>query len=70
MNALLRAHELAHAIPPQSDSEVFRELLDSLQSGKAVSLNRLYDLDYNAFELALSAMKDWRLHRYGFGQGH
>ena len=66
MNTLNRVRELAHADPPITNADVFRELLDALERGEPVCLSRLYDLDYCDFELALGAMKDWRLHRYGF----
>jgi hypothetical protein len=66
MNALIRARELAHSDPPNENTAVFRELLDSLERGQPVCLNKLYDLGYHDFELALNALKDWRLHRFGF----
>jgi len=68
MNALNRVRELAHAEPAQLHSDVFRELLDSLEAGGCVCLTKLYDLDYSEFELAINAMKDWRLHRFGYAQ--
>ena len=66
MNALIRVRELAHADPHSSDSKVFRELLDALERSEPVCLSKLYDLGYHEFELALDAMKDWRLHRFSF----
>ena len=66
MNALTRVRELAHADAPSASSDVFRELLGSLEAGDPVCLWKLYDLGYSEFELALDALKDWRLHRYSF----
>ena len=65
MNALNRVRELAHTEPTNAHSEVFRELLESMEGGGAVCLAKLYDLDYREFELAVGAIKDWRLHRFG-----
>ncbi len=66
MNALIRAREIACSDPPNENSEVFSALLASLERGEPVSLAKLYDLGYREFEVALGAMKDWRLHRFGF----
>lgn len=66
MSALNRVRELARAEPPSENSGVFRELLDSLERGEPFRVAKLYDLGYSEFELALVAMKDWRLHRYQF----
>lgn len=66
MNSLMRVRELAHSDDPSANSEIYRELLDSLQLGKPVCLSKLYDLGYEEFELAVGAILDWRLHRYSF----
>jgi hypothetical protein len=69
MNALSHAREIARATNSKASSETFRELLASLETGAPISLAKLYELDYREFDLAVSAIKDWRLHRYHFVPG-
>jgi hypothetical protein len=69
MNALNHARELARDTQSNASSETFRELLASLETGSPICLAKLYELDYREFDLAVSAIKDWRLHRYHFLPG-
>jgi hypothetical protein len=69
MNALNHAREIARTAKSNATSETFRELLASLETGSPISLAKLYELDYREFDLAVSAIKDWRLHRYHFVPG-
>ena len=67
MSPLIRVREIANADPPSANSRIFRELLDALEHGDPICLSKLYDdLDYGEFDLALGALKDWRLHRFDF----
>jgi hypothetical protein len=36
----------------------------SLETDQAISLKEIYDLDYEAFQLAIDVMRDWRIDRY------
>ncbi|MCK7497621.1 MAG: hypothetical protein MZW92_47705 [Comamonadaceae bacterium] len=69
MNALNRVRELAHTEPTNAHSEVFRELLESMEGAGAVCLAKLYDLDCREFELAVGCHQ--RLASApAFGHGH
>jgi hypothetical protein len=44
-----------------------RRLLEALKEEKEFPLSSLYEIDYEAFELAVEAMRDWRIDRYYAG---
>lgn len=39
-------------------------LLDALRKEEEYPLSSLYEIDYEAFELAMEALRDWRVDRY------
>jgi len=39
-------------------------LLDALRQEREFPLSSLYEIDYEAFELAMEALRDWRVDRY------
>ena len=48
---------------PAASRELTR-LLEALRQEKEFPLSSLYEIDYEAFELAMEAMRDWRIDRY------
>ena len=48
--------------PPSS--QVFRDLIASLEHGQAFDLTRLDGLCYHEFEMAVESIREWRTLRY------
>ena len=46
------------------DARTMADLLTALESGNDFDLKRLYELPYKDFEVALGALRDWRLQRH------
>jgi len=57
---------LQSSASPAAASELNR-LLDALRKETEFPLSRLYEIDYDAFELAIEALRDWRVDRYYAG---
>jgi hypothetical protein len=51
---------------PAATRELNR-LLDALRQEKEFPLSGLYEIEYDAFELAMEALRDWRIDRYYAG---
>jgi hypothetical protein len=64
MSALKQARKLIENNPGSQESLVLSRLVVSLETDQAISLKEIYDLDYNAFELAMNVIRDWRIDRY------
>lgn len=64
MNNLKKIEKRILKNPDEPASQVFRELIKSLDQKQAFNLVTIYDLDYDDFQLALDVLKDWRLDRY------
>jgi len=64
MTNLEKAFEFS--IDPQNShrAKIFRALLDALYGTEKLNLYQLYDLDSEDFEVAVKAIKDWRLQRF------
>ena len=64
MNAIkaIRKHLEKH--PDAPSSKALARLVAALAEEKTYSLAELYEMDYQAFEMALELLKDWRLDRY------
>lgn len=45
-------------------AETLRRLMASVAEGSDFTMGELYALDYEAFELAIKFMQDWRLGQY------
>jgi hypothetical protein len=52
------------ARPHSNEAKVLALLAASLAGEKSFPLGDLYELDLEAFELAIELMRDWRLDRY------
>ena len=44
--------------------EIFGELINALDGRDKLDITRLFNLNYNDFELALRLLVDWRLQQY------
>ena len=64
MNNLKKIEKRILKNPDEPASQVFIELIKSLDQKLDFSLTTIYDLDYDDFQLVLEVLKDWRLDRY------
>jgi hypothetical protein len=64
MNAIKKVRKYLTANPNSDDSSILSRLVESLGEESPFLLSDLYRLDYEAFELAIALMQDWRLDRY------
>ena len=48
---------------PAASRELSR-LLEALKEEREFPLSSLYEIDYEAFELAVEVLRDWRIDRY------
>lgn len=64
MNAIkaIRKHLEKH--PDDPSSKALARLVAALAEEKTYPLSELYAMDYDAFEMALELLRDWRLDRY------
>jgi hypothetical protein len=69
MDALHEAIKKIHSRPEDASSSTLCELIRSLDSGERFDLNRLYQLNYSDFSLAMNMMKQWRLDSYCYERG-
>lgn len=64
MNAIKAIRKHLEKYPDAPSSKALARLVTALAEEKAYSLAELYAMDYDAFEMALELLKDWRLDRY------
>jgi hypothetical protein len=64
MNAINRVRKFLENDPSGASSRALVRLVAALAEERAYPLAELYRLDYEAFELAIDLLKDWRLDRY------
>jgi ATP-dependent protease HslVU (ClpYQ) peptidase subunit len=57
------------ANPETGTARTLARLVLALETEQAFALSDLYQLDYDAFQLALDLLKDWRLDRYYTAKG-
>jgi len=69
MDALNEAIKKIHAQPQDATSSTLSDLIKSLDSGEAFDLNKLYQLNYSDFSLAMNILKQWRLDSYRYERG-
>lgn len=43
------------------------EFIDALKAEREFPLTRLFEVDYNAFEMAVEVLREWRIDRYYAG---
>ncbi|MDD5330936.1 MAG: hypothetical protein PHX38_13115 [Sulfuricella sp.] len=64
MNTLKKVEKRLLKTPDETASQVFKDLIKALYQKDPFNLARIYELDYEDFELALAVLKDWRLDRF------
>lgn len=64
MRALKQARKLIEKKPESPAAQALSTLVVALESETPFTLQTLYQLDYDDFELALDVLKEWRLDRY------
>ena len=69
MDALREAIKKIHAAPEHATSRTLSDLIRSLDSGGQFDLDRLYQLNYSDFSLAMNILKQWRLDSYRYERG-
>jgi len=51
------------SLDPES-KEILNALVNALDTREKIDMSRLFDLNYNDFELVLKLLVDWRLQQY------
>ena len=64
MNAIKAIRKHLEKNPEAPSSKALARLVAALAEEKPYSLADLYSMDYDAFEMALELLRDWRLDRY------
>ncbi len=64
MNAIKKVRLFMQAHPNTEAARVLALLAASLADDRPFNLGLLYELELEAFDLAIDLMKDWRLDRY------
>jgi len=64
MNAIKAIRKHLEKNPDAPSSKALARLVAALAEEKSYSLAELYAMDYDAFEMALELLRDWRLDRY------
>jgi hypothetical protein len=64
MNAIKKVRRYMERHPGAAESVVLARLAASLNDEREFRLKDLYELDLEAFDLAVELMNDWRLDRY------
>jgi len=64
MNAIKQVRKYLEQHPARKSSFFLAELVEALGEEREIPLRDLYELDHEAFELAIELIKDWRLDRY------
>jgi len=70
MFAIQRLEEYLHSSATPAASRELTRLLEALKDEKEFPLSSLYEIDYEAFELAVEVLRDWRIDRYYARQAH
>ncbi|MGE5160824.1 MAG: hypothetical protein ACM3O5_04880 [Betaproteobacteria bacterium] len=64
MNAIKQVRKYLEQHPNRKSSFFLANLVEALGEEREIPLRDLYELDQEAFELAIELIKDWRLDRY------
>lgn len=67
MFAIQRLQDYLQSSASPAAARELNRLLDALRQEKEFPLSSLYEIDYEAFELAMEALRDWRIDRYYAG---
>jgi hypothetical protein len=64
MNAIKQVRKYLEQYPTRKSSYFLANLVEALGEEREIPLRDLYELDREAFDLAIELIKDWRLDRY------
>ncbi len=64
MNNIKKVAKYVASNPDSADTPALLELAIALETGSAYSFTKLYELDHEAFKLAMGMIDDWRLDRH------
>jgi ATP-dependent protease HslVU (ClpYQ) peptidase subunit len=64
MNAIKKVRQYIARNPDTAESHVLARLAASLADEREFALEDLYEMELEAFELAVALITDWRLDRY------
>lgn len=64
MNAIKKVRRYIQEQPGSPAARVLGELVTALADERNYPVSELYDINLEAFELAIELMRDWRLDRY------
>ncbi len=64
MNAIKAIRKHLEKNPDAPSSKALARLVAALAEERSYPLAELYAMDYDAFEMALDLLRDWRLDRY------
>lgn len=67
MFAIQKLEDYMQSSASPAAARELNRLLDALRQEKEFPLSSLYQIDYEAFELAMEALRDWRVDRYYAG---
>jgi hypothetical protein len=68
MEAIHTAQRMIRSAPGTPEARTLATLIAALESEGQIELAGLYDLDIEAFDLALAILEDWRIDRYYAGK--
>jgi hypothetical protein len=68
MNAIKSARRLISANPASTNAKILSSLVIAVESEGDFNIARLYELDIDSFEMAISILSEWRLDRYYAGK--
>jgi hypothetical protein len=64
MNAIKQVRKYLEQHPNRKSSFFLADLVEALGEEREIPLRELYELDREAFDLAIELIRDWRLDRY------
>lgn len=64
MNNIKKVAKYVASNPESADTPALLELAIALETGSVYSFSKLYELDHEAFRLAMGMIDDWRLDRH------
>lgn len=70
MNAIKKVQRYIQTHPGSSASALLVQLAEHLAEERAFPVAKLYEMEMEAFELAVALLRDWRLDRYYTGRLH
>jgi hypothetical protein len=64
MRAIHKAQKIIESGLDSKEGKTLQELVLALESGQPFALEKIYELEYKNFEIALAVLAQWRLDRH------